>query len=100
MATGAPGYGQTRPAHDSSGSRGHWADLVWVARIPPRDRVQSLRMGANDKIVQRILRHANPHVTKERYIKAFDPAVLEAMQRMQATLEMLEKSQAVVRQMN
>ena len=35
-------------------------------------------LGANDKIVQRILRHANPHVTKERYIKAFDPAVLEA----------------------
>jgi integrase len=57
-------------------------------------------LGANDKIVQRILRHANPHVTKERYIKAFDPAVLEAMQRMQATLEVLEKSQAVVRQMN
>jgi integrase len=57
-------------------------------------------LGANDKIVQRILRHANPHVTKERYIKAFDPTVLEAMQQMQATLEVLEKSQAVVRQMN
>jgi hypothetical protein len=25
---------------------------------------------ANDKVVQRILRHAKPHVTKERYIKA------------------------------
>ena len=58
------------------------------------------QLGANDKIVQWILRHANPHVTKERYSKAFDPAVLEAMQRMQATLEVLEKSQAVVRQMN
>ena len=34
------------------------------------------KLGANDKIVQRILRHAKPHVTKERYIKAFDPAVL------------------------
>lgn len=51
-------------------------------------------LGANDKIVQRILRHANPHVTKERYIEAFDSAVLEAMQRMQATLEVLKKSQA------
>ncbi len=30
--------------------------------------------------MQRILRHAKPRVTKERYIKAFDPAVLEAMQ--------------------
>lgn len=30
-------------------------------------------LGANDKIVQRILRHAKPHVTRERYIKAFEP---------------------------
>jgi hypothetical protein len=41
-----------------------------------------------------------PHVTKERYVKAFDPAVLEAMQRMQATVDVLEKSPAVVQQMN
>ena len=33
-------------------------------------------LGANDKIVQRILRHAKPHVTRERYIKAFDRVVL------------------------
>ena len=57
-------------------------------------------LGANDKILQRILRHAKPHVTKERYIKAFDPAVLEAMQRMQATLDVLEKSPATVQQIN
>jgi Phage integrase family len=36
-------------------------------------------LGADDKVVQRILRHANPHVTKECYIKVFDPAVLEAV---------------------
>lgn len=58
------------------------------------------QLGANEKIVQRILRHAKPHVTKDRYIKAFDPAVLEAMQRMQATVDVLEKSPAVVQQMN
>jgi integrase len=46
-------------------------------------------LGANDKVVQRILRHSKPHVTKERYIKAFDPAVIEAMQKMQATLDAL-----------
>jgi integrase len=57
-------------------------------------------LGANEKIVQRILRHAKPHVTKERYIKAFDPAVLEAMQRLQATVDVLEKSPAIVQQMN
>jgi integrase len=44
-------------------------------------------LGANDKVVQRILRHSKPHVTKERYIKAFDPAVLEAMRKMQASLD-------------
>ncbi len=32
-------------------------------------------LGANDKVVQRVLRHAKPHVTKERYIKAFDGRV-------------------------
>jgi hypothetical protein len=36
-------------------------------------------LGANKKIVRRIPRHAKPHVTKERYIKAFDPAVLAPM---------------------
>ena len=57
-------------------------------------------LGENEKIVQRILRHANPHVTKERYIKAFDPAVLDAMQRLQATVDVLDKSPAIVQQMN
>ena len=33
------------------------------------------------------MRHAKPHVTKERYIKVFDPAVLEAMRKMQASLD-------------
>jgi hypothetical protein len=42
-----------------------------------------------DKVVQRILRHAKPTVTRERYIKVFDPAVLEAMQRMELTVQAL-----------
>ena len=46
--------------------------------------------GANDKIVQRILRHAKPRVTRERYIKAFDPAVLAAMQ-LEAALDVVSK---------
>jgi integrase len=57
-------------------------------------------LGANEKIVQRILRHAKPHVTKERYIKAFDPAVLDAMRRLQATVDVLEKSPAIVQRIN
>jgi integrase len=55
-------------------------------------------LGANEKTVQRILRHAHPHVTKERYIKAFDPSVIEAMERLQATVEMLEACPAIGQQ--
>ena len=55
-------------------------------------------LGANEKIVQRILRHARPHVTKERYIKAFDPAVLAAMKSLEATLDTLKQSSAIVQQ--
>jgi len=36
-------------------------------------------LGSDEKVVQRVLRHAKSHVTKERYIKAFDPAVRAAM---------------------
>jgi hypothetical protein len=55
---------------------------------------------ANDKVVQRIIRHAKPHVTKERYIKAFDPAVLAAMKSMEASLDMLNDCSATVQQVN
>jgi len=57
-------------------------------------------LGANEKIVQRVLRHAKPHVTKDRYIKAFDPAVIAAMKALEATLDTLKQSAAIVQQMN
>ena len=47
-------------------------------------------LGADEKIVQRVLRHAKSHVTKDRYIKAFDPAVLAAMKKMEATLDAMK----------
>jgi hypothetical protein len=50
-------------------------------------------LGADDKVVQRVLRLAKPHVTRERYIKVFDPAVLDAMRKMQAPLEELGRGQ-------
>jgi hypothetical protein len=50
-------------------------------------------LGADDKVVQRVLRHAKPHVTRERYIKVFEPALLAAMQKMQTTLEGLRSGQ-------
>ncbi len=48
--------------------------------------------------MQKILRHAHPHVTKERYIKTFDPSVIEAMERLQATVEVLEGCPAIGQQ--
>ena len=57
-------------------------------------------LGADEKVVQRILRHAKPHVTKERYIKAFDPAVLAAMKKLEASLDAMTQCAAIVHQMN
>ena len=56
--------------------------------ISPVDLIQE-GLGAPDKVVQRVLRHSKPHVTKERYIKVFDRTVLEAVQKMQARIEEL-----------
>jgi hypothetical protein len=66
------------------------ASTVSAAGSPPT----IYQLGANEKIVQRIMRHAKPHVAKDRYIKAYDPAALEAMQRMKATVGVLENSPA------
>ena len=57
-------------------------------------------LGANERVVLRILRHAKPHVTKERYIKAFDPAVLAAMKSLETTLDTPNQCSAIVQQVN
>jgi integrase len=57
-------------------------------------------LGADEKIVQRVLRHAKAHVTKDRYIKAFDPAVLAAMKRMETTLDAMKLCAPIVHQIN
>lgn len=57
-------------------------------------------LGAIEKIVQRILRHAKPHVTKERYIKTFDPAVLAAKKRLEASLDVVGQSAPRVHRIN
>ena len=49
-------------------------------------------LGADEKIVQRILRHAKLHVTKDCHIKAFDPAVLAAMKRLEASFDVVSQS--------
>ena len=72
----------------------------WIVNLKDRSPSNLYELGANDKIVQRVLRHAKPHVTRERYIKAFDPAVMEAMQRMQVVVNSLQAWPAVGQQTN
>jgi len=57
-------------------------------------------LGADEKIVQRVLRHAKAHVTKDRYIKAFDPAVLAAMKKMETTLDAINVRAPTVHHIN
>jgi hypothetical protein len=57
-------------------------------------------LGADEKVVQRILRRVKSHVTKNRYIKAFDPAVLAAMRRLETSLDAMSQSAPIVHQIN
>jgi len=57
-------------------------------------------LGADEKVVQRILRHAKSHVTKDRYIKAFDPAVMAAMKKMETSLDKMGQSAPRVHHVN
>ena len=56
-------------------------------------------MGASDKVVQRILCHSRPHVTKERYIKVFDRTVLEAAEKLQKRIEEPRQAKEPCRQL-
>jgi hypothetical protein len=87
------GNGQACAERNSAGNRSYRAAVVWMARFRRGIASNLFALGADDKIVQRVLRHAKPHVTRERYIKVFEPAVLAAMQKMQASLEELRSGQ-------
>jgi len=52
-----------------------------------------------DKVVQRILRHSKPHVTRERYIKVFDRTILDAVEKIQARIEELRGAKEDRRQL-
>jgi len=39
-----------------------------------------------------VLRHAKSHVTKDRYIKTFDPALVAAMKKLEATVDLVNQS--------
>ena len=57
-------------------------------------------LGADEKIVQRVLRHAKSHVTKDRYFKTFDPALVAAMKKLEATVDLVNQSAPRVHQIN
>jgi hypothetical protein len=49
-------------------------------------------LGVSDKIIQRVFRHSRSTVTKEHYIKTFEPAVIEAMQRYEKPLSSFDSA--------
>jgi integrase len=55
--------------------------------------------GAQDILVQRILRHARAHVTRDCYIKVFDTAVFSAMEKLEVQVERLEEGTQESRQL-
>jgi len=55
-------------------------------------------LGADEKVVQRVRRLAKSHVTKDRYIKAFDPAVVATMKKPEATVDLVNQSAPRVHQ--
>jgi len=56
-------------------------------------------LGAQDIVVQRILRHSKPHVTRERFIKVFDRTVLDAVDKVQTRIEELRQRKEDRRQL-
>jgi integrase len=86
---------RVRPVVESLG-------IVWYGWHGFRRGIASnlYELGADEKIVQRVLRHAKSHVTKDRYIKAFDPAVVAAMKKLEATVDLVNQSAPRVHQIH
>ena len=77
-------------------------DIDWYGLHGFRRGIASnlYELGADEKIVQRVLRHAKSHVTKDRYIKTFDPALVSAMKKLEATVDLVNQSAPRVHQIN
>jgi integrase len=77
-------------------------DIDWYGLHGFRRGIASnlYELGADEKIVQRVLRHAKSHVTKDRYIKTFDPALVAAMKKLEATVDLVNQSAPRVHQIN
>ena len=55
--------------------------------------------GAQDILVQQVLRHAKAHVTRDCYITVFDTAVSSAMEKLEVQVERLEECTQESRQL-
>ena len=55
-------------------------------------------LGADAKIVQRVLRQAKSQVTKDHYIKTSAPALVAAMKKLDATVDLVNQSAPRVHQ--
>ena len=77
-------------------------DIDWYGLHGFRRGIASnlYELGADEKIVQRVQRHAKSHVTKDRYIKTFDPALVAAMKKLEATVDLVNQSAPRVHQIN
>jgi hypothetical protein len=77
-------------------------DIAWYGLHGFRRGIVSnlCELGADEKIVQRALRHAKSHVTKDRHIKTFDPALVPAMKKLEATVGLVNQSAPRVHQIN
>jgi hypothetical protein len=62
-----------------------------------RDPIPPFRLGRYVRFPW-VLRYAKSHVTKDRYIKAFDPAVMAAMKKLEATVDLVNQSAPRVHQ--
>ena len=67
-------------------------DVSPVENSPQPGDWNLYEIGAQDKVVQRILRHSKPHVTRERYIKVFDRILLNAVGKVQGRIEELRQA--------
>jgi hypothetical protein len=62
-----------------------------------RDLISHFRLGRYVRFPW-VLRYAKSHVRKDRYIKAFDPAVMAAMKKLEATVDLVNQSAPRVHQ--
>jgi len=74
------------------------AGVIWKGYHAFRRGLASnlFERGVPDIVVQRVLRHSKLQVTREKYIKLFDPTVLAAMNRLEEqVLQGCSKAQAL-----